>query len=168
MIVQDSCTILQIWETGDAGTSEEATMDLMNRPQSEREARRAQASREELAERIARAVREDGAVEAPGGLRLLRRSSPTRGPRRLLARLLRDRAGQQGGPAGRRSLPLRPRPLPHRHRRAAHREPDHRGVAGAAVPGPRPRARPRPRRLGHGRGRPPRAAGAMPPCGPST
>src|SRR5688572_5029455 len=52
-------------------------MDLMNRPPSEREARRAQAGRDELAERIARVVREDGAVEAPGGLRLLRRSSPT-------------------------------------------------------------------------------------------
>src|ERR671920_2081809 len=78
MIVEDSCTILQIWETGDAGTSEEAAMELMNRPPSEREARRrAQAGRDELAERVARAVGEDGAVEAPGGLRLLRRSSPT-------------------------------------------------------------------------------------------
>ncbi len=52
-------------------------MDLMDRPPSEREARRAQAGRDELAERVARAVREDGAVEAPGGLRLLRQSSPT-------------------------------------------------------------------------------------------
>jgi len=52
-------------------------MDLMNLPQSEREARRAQASRDELAERVARAVREDGALEVPGGLRLLRQSSPT-------------------------------------------------------------------------------------------
>ena len=52
-------------------------MDLMYRPPSEREARRAQAGRDELAERIARAVREDGAVEAPGGLSLLRHSSPT-------------------------------------------------------------------------------------------
>jgi AraC-like DNA-binding protein len=52
-------------------------MDLMNRPASEREAHRAQASRDELVERIARAIREDGAVEAPGGLRLLRASAPT-------------------------------------------------------------------------------------------
>jgi AraC-like DNA-binding protein len=37
----------------------------------------AQAGRQELAERVVRAVREDGDVEAPGGLRLLRRSSPT-------------------------------------------------------------------------------------------
>ena len=52
-------------------------MDLMIHPQSEREVRMAQASREELVERVARAVGEDGAVEAPGGLRLLRQSSPT-------------------------------------------------------------------------------------------
>jgi AraC-like DNA-binding protein len=76
-IVENSCTILQIWETGDAGTSEEAAMDLMNRPQSEREVHRAQAARDELAERVARAVGEDGDVEAPGGLRLHRRSAPT-------------------------------------------------------------------------------------------
>jgi AraC-like DNA-binding protein len=52
-------------------------MDLMNRPPSKREARRAQAGRDELVERIARAVGGDGAVEAPGRLSLLRRSSPT-------------------------------------------------------------------------------------------
>src|ERR671916_1905500 len=52
-------------------------MDLMNHQQSERETQRAQAGRDELAERVARAVGEDGAVEAPGGLSLLRRSSPT-------------------------------------------------------------------------------------------
>jgi AraC-like DNA-binding protein len=52
-------------------------MDLMNHQQSEREMQRAQAGRDELAERVARAVREDGAVETPGGLRLLRQSSPT-------------------------------------------------------------------------------------------
>jgi AraC-like DNA-binding protein len=52
-------------------------MDLMNHQQSERETQRAQAGRDELAERVARAVGEDGTVEAPGGLRLLRQSSPT-------------------------------------------------------------------------------------------
>src|ERR687890_2516501 len=77
MIVEDSCTILQTWETGDAGTSEEAAMESINRPPSEREARKAQANRDELAERVARAVGEDGAIEAPGGLSLVRRSSPT-------------------------------------------------------------------------------------------
>jgi AraC-type transcriptional regulator len=77
MIVEDSCTILQILETGDAETSEEAAMDLMYRPPSERGARRAQTGRDDLAERVARAVREDGVVEAPGGLSLLRHSWPT-------------------------------------------------------------------------------------------
>ena len=52
-------------------------MDLMNRPQSEQEAHRAQASREELVERIARAIREDGTVEPLEGLGLRRASSPT-------------------------------------------------------------------------------------------
>src|SRR3712207_6729531 len=52
-------------------------MDLMNHQQSARGAHRARASRDELVELVARAVREDGAVEAPGGLRLLRQSSPT-------------------------------------------------------------------------------------------
>jgi AraC-like DNA-binding protein len=52
-------------------------MDLMNRPSSERKARMTQAGRDELVERVARAVREDGTVEAPGGLSLLRQSSPT-------------------------------------------------------------------------------------------
>jgi AraC-like DNA-binding protein len=52
-------------------------MDLMNHQQSERETLRAQAGRDELVERVGRAVREDGAVEVPGGLRLLRQSSPT-------------------------------------------------------------------------------------------
>jgi AraC-like DNA-binding protein len=52
-------------------------MDATGRPRSEQEAYRAQSGRDELVERIARAVGEDGAVEAPGGLRLLRQSSPT-------------------------------------------------------------------------------------------
>jgi hypothetical protein len=57
-------------------------MELMNRPPSEREARRAQAGREELAERIARAVGEDGTVEAPGGSGC---SATPRPPRRTTA-----------------------------------------------------------------------------------
>src|SRR5215208_2028492 len=61
----------------DGETSEEATMALMNRLQSEREAHRAQASREELVERIARSIREDGTVEPLEGLHLNRSSSPT-------------------------------------------------------------------------------------------
>jgi AraC-like DNA-binding protein len=52
-------------------------MALMNHRQSAREAHRAQASREELVERIARAIREDGTVEPLEGLRLRYASSPT-------------------------------------------------------------------------------------------
>ena len=77
MIVENSCTILQTLETGDAGTSEEAAMESINRPPSEREARRVQANRDELGQLVARAVGEDGAVELPGGLSLVRYSSPT-------------------------------------------------------------------------------------------
>src|SRR5919107_1438143 len=77
MIVENCCTILQVRETGVTSTSEEAAMDLMNRSPSEQEARRARAGRDELAELVARAIGEDGTVEVPGGLRLLRRSSPT-------------------------------------------------------------------------------------------
>jgi AraC-like DNA-binding protein len=77
MIIENLCTILQILETGDAGTREEAAVDLMNRPWSEREAHRAQAGRDELVERIARAIREDGTVEPLEWLHLNRSSSPT-------------------------------------------------------------------------------------------
>ncbi|HEU4324111.1 MAG TPA: AraC family transcriptional regulator [Roseiflexaceae bacterium] len=52
-------------------------MDALSGGQSEREAQRVQAGRDELAERIARAVREDGAVEPLEGLRLRRISAPT-------------------------------------------------------------------------------------------
>ena len=52
-------------------------MDLMNRSQSEREEDRTQADRDELVERIARAVRDDGTAEPLEGLRLRRSSSPT-------------------------------------------------------------------------------------------
>jgi AraC-like DNA-binding protein len=52
-------------------------MDSMNPQQAEREARRAQANRDELVERIARAIPEDGRVEPLKGLRLHRASSPT-------------------------------------------------------------------------------------------
>ena len=52
-------------------------MDLMDRLASESEEPRAQAGRDELVERIARAVREDGTVETLEGLYLARSSSPT-------------------------------------------------------------------------------------------
>jgi AraC-like DNA-binding protein len=52
-------------------------MDSMNRRQPERAAQRAHASREELVERIARAIRDDGTATPLDGLLLRRASSPT-------------------------------------------------------------------------------------------
>src|ERR1700716_2919502 len=52
-------------------------MESLNEQEREREARQALANREELAERIARAFREDGTVEPLRGLHLKRVSSPT-------------------------------------------------------------------------------------------
>jgi AraC-like DNA-binding protein len=57
--------------------SEKVAMDSMDPQQVEREARRVQANRGELVERIARAIRKDGRVEPLKGLRLHRASSPT-------------------------------------------------------------------------------------------
>ena len=51
-------------------------MDSMNPQQAEREAHRMQANRDELVERIARAIRADGKVEPVKGLYLNRASSP--------------------------------------------------------------------------------------------
>lgn len=55
---------------------EEVTMDSLNPQPVEREAHRAQANREELVERIARTIREDGGRELLKGLHLHRVSSP--------------------------------------------------------------------------------------------
>lgn len=52
-------------------------MDPMDHTLSEREARRTQDGREELIERMTRAIREDGTVDPLEGLRLNRSSSPT-------------------------------------------------------------------------------------------
>jgi AraC-like DNA-binding protein len=52
-------------------------MDSTNRQPSEREVQRMQASRDELVERLARAIRDDGTVEPLEGLRLRRASLPT-------------------------------------------------------------------------------------------
>ena len=51
-------------------------MDVMNHQQAEREAELMQANREELVERIARAMRQDGTVQPLQGLHLNRHSSP--------------------------------------------------------------------------------------------
>lgn len=57
--------------------SEEVILDSMHTHQGAPEAHRAQANRDELVERIARAVREDGTVEPLKGMLLHRSSSPT-------------------------------------------------------------------------------------------
>jgi AraC-like DNA-binding protein len=77
MMFQNRCTILQIMEMRDAGTSEEASVDSMNHQPFERTVHGALASRAELVERLARAIREDGTAEPLDGLRLRRESSPT-------------------------------------------------------------------------------------------
>ena len=77
MIVQDCCTILYNPAMDAAGTKEEAHMDSTNHWPSEREVQRAQASREELVERLTRAIRDDGTAEPLPGLRLRRASAPT-------------------------------------------------------------------------------------------
>ena len=51
-------------------------MDVMNYQQAAREAELMQANREELVERIARAMRQDGTAQPLQGLHLYRRSSP--------------------------------------------------------------------------------------------
>jgi AraC-like DNA-binding protein len=56
--------------------SKEVTVDAINAQKVEHEAHRTQATRDELVERIARAVREDGTVEPLQGLLLHRASSP--------------------------------------------------------------------------------------------
>jgi AraC-like DNA-binding protein len=60
----------------DGETREEVPMDVMNNKPAEREAQLLQANREELVERIGRAVREDGTTQPLQGLHLYRRSSP--------------------------------------------------------------------------------------------
>jgi hypothetical protein len=79
MIVENDCLILQTLQMEDSATIREALMavlmSVMASPQAEREAQRAQANREELVERIARAIRVDGTVEPLQGLHFYRHSA---------------------------------------------------------------------------------------------
>src|SRR2546428_7159810 len=77
MIVANACLILHIFQMSDGETREEVPMDVMNHQPAEREAQRVQANREELVERIARAIREDGTAQPLLGLHLYRSSLPT-------------------------------------------------------------------------------------------
>src|SRR5690242_10162648 len=61
----------------DTGTRDEPAIVMANNEQSAREMLQAQASREELVERLARAIREDGTAEPLPGLRLRRASTPS-------------------------------------------------------------------------------------------
>jgi AraC-like DNA-binding protein len=76
MIVENDCLILHILQMSDRETREEVPMDVVIQQQAEREAQRVQANREELIERIARAMREDGTAELLPGLYLSRSSVP--------------------------------------------------------------------------------------------
>ena len=76
MIVENHCLILQIFQMSDGETREEVPMDVINHQQAEREAELMQANREELVERIARVMRQDGSAQPLPGLHLYRHSFP--------------------------------------------------------------------------------------------
>jgi AraC-like DNA-binding protein len=77
MIVENDCTILQnLPDERWRNTREEVPMNVMILQQTEREAKLLQANREELVERIAWAVREDGTTQPLPGLYLSRSSLP--------------------------------------------------------------------------------------------
>ena len=84
MFLDDDCLILQFVMLGDGEASEEGSMDVMTldvrthsqAERADREALRAQANRAELVERIAWAIREDGAAQPLQGLHLSRHSVP--------------------------------------------------------------------------------------------
>ena len=76
MIVANDCLILRIFPMGDGETREEVLMDVMNHQSAEREVVLMQAHREELVERIARAICQDGTALPFQGLHLYRHSVP--------------------------------------------------------------------------------------------
>src|SRR6266571_3489381 len=76
IIVANDCLILRIFQMGDGAIREEVPMNVMNHQQAAREAVLLQAHREELVERIARAMRADGTTQPLPGLHLYRHSFP--------------------------------------------------------------------------------------------
>ncbi len=129
-------------------------MNVMIHQQAEREAELMQANREELVERIARAMREDGTAQplkglAPVPLFLASKAGSQRGR----AIRVRDCPGEQGGPSRREPLPLRPLTVSARHCRVAPRQPGPGSFERAALPQSPPGTRPHPRQFGHGRSR---------------
>jgi hypothetical protein len=69
--------ILHIFQMSKAETGKEGAMNMMNHQQAEREAELMQANREELVERIARTIHEDGTIQPLKRLHLYRSSLPT-------------------------------------------------------------------------------------------
>jgi AraC-like DNA-binding protein len=76
MIVESDCTILQICKRGGGERNGGARVDVMTHQLAPREAQRVQADREELAERIARALPDDGSAQPLPGFYLYRSSVP--------------------------------------------------------------------------------------------
>src|SRR5437879_3722613 len=108
MIVENDCLILHIFPMDDGETREEVPMDVMIHKPAEREAQLMQANREELVERIGRAMREDGTPAVPRAAPvppLLASGTTSRCERAIGGR---DCPGEQGSPSGREPLPLRP------------------------------------------------------------
>ena len=76
MIVENACLILHVFQMSDGETREEVPVNVMILQQAEREAQLMQANREELVERIGRAMHEDGTTQPLPGLHLARSSLP--------------------------------------------------------------------------------------------
>jgi AraC-like DNA-binding protein len=76
MILANDCLILHVFHMSIEETREEVPMTIMIPQQAEREVQRVQANREELIERIARIMREDGTAQPLQGLHLARASFP--------------------------------------------------------------------------------------------
>src|SRR5881392_2375942 len=128
--------ILHIFHLGDGETREEVPMDIMNPQPAEREAERMQANREELVERIARAMREDGTAQPLPGLHLNRLSSP----RAPIYGVMEPSVAVIA--QGSKEVLLGDS----RYRRAAHHPPGAGSLKGAALPQSAPGTGPQPRR----------------------
>src|SRR5438105_8953131 len=76
IISENACLILHIFQMGEAETRKEVAMDVMIHQQAEREAQRVHANREELVERIGRAIHAEGTAKPLQGLHLYRHSFP--------------------------------------------------------------------------------------------
>jgi AraC-like DNA-binding protein len=94
MIVENHCLILQIFEMSDGETREEVPMNVMILQQAERKAELMRTHREELVERIARTMCEDGTVQPLQGLYLSRCSLPLKPVHSVLATVELPRVSQ--------------------------------------------------------------------------